>query len=181
MAPEARVRGRHFRHGGAARRRRGDDRGELRPTRRDWIAGLTLSVALGWTFTCTGAAALTLERELGVGLAVVGLFTTVFLLAEALASVPGGRLCDRVGARRVGLVGAALMGAGSGLAAVAPQAASILAGRALTGVGTGLAYVAVVAWLRGAGPLAQGLVGGCALAGAGLAVALVPRLDGALG
>ena len=39
----------------------------------------------------------------------------------------------------------------------------------------------MVAWLRGAGALAQGLVGGCALAGAGLAVALVPRLDGALG
>jgi MFS family permease len=61
-----------------------------------------LSVALGWTFTCTGAAALPLERELGVGLAVVGLFTTAFLLAEALTSIPGGRLCDRLGARRVG-------------------------------------------------------------------------------
>ena len=138
-------------------------------------------MALGWTFTCTGAAALPLERELGVGLSVVGLFTTVFLLGEALTSIPGGRLADRVGARRVGLWGAALMAAGSALASIAPEAGLILVGRALTGVGTGLAYVAVVAWLRGAGALAQGLVGGCALAGAGLAVALVPRLEGPLG
>lgn len=151
------------------------------PTRTDWVAGLALSVALGWTFTCTGAAALELEREVGVGLAVVGLFTTVFLLAEAVASIPGGRLSDRLGARRVGLAGAVVMAAGSGLAAVAPAAAPILVGRVLTGLGTGLAYVAVVAWLRAAGALAQGLVGGCALAGAGLAVAVVPRLDDALG
>jgi predicted MFS family arabinose efflux permease len=116
-----------------------------------------------------------------VGLAVVGLFTTVFLVAEALTSVPGGRLCDRFGARRVGLAGAGVMAAGSALATIAPEPALILAARALTGVGTGLAYVAVVAWLRGAGALAQGLVGGCALAGAGLAVALVPRLDDGLG
>jgi predicted MFS family arabinose efflux permease len=145
------------------------------------VAGLTLSVALGWTFTCTGAAALPLEDELGVGLAVIGLLTTVFLLAEALSSIPGGRWCDRAGARRVGLVGAAVMAAGSALAAIAPEVGLILAGRVLTGVGTGLAYVAVVAWLRGGGALAQGLVGGSALAGAGLAVALVPRLDDALG
>jgi MFS family permease len=115
-----------------------------------------------------------------VGLGVVGLFTTVFLLAEALTSIPGGRLCDRLGARRVGLAGAGLMAGGSALACIAPEAALILVARGLTGVGVGLAYVAVVAWLRGAGALAQGLVGGCALAGAGLAVALVPRLDGAL-
>jgi MFS family permease len=116
-----------------------------------------------------------------VGLGVVGLFTTVFLLAEALTSIPGGRLCDRLGARRVGLAGAGLMASGSALACIAPEAALILVARGLTGVGVGLAYVAVVAWLRGAGALAQGLVGGCALAGAGLAVALVPQLDGALG
>ena len=138
-------------------------------------------MALGWTFTCTGAAALPLERELGVELSVVGLFTTAFLLGEALTSIPGGRLADRVGARRVGLWGAALMAAGSALASIAPEAALILVGRTLTGVGTGLAYVAVVAWLRGAGALAQGLVGGFALAGAGLAVALVPRLEDPLG
>ena len=78
-------------------------------------------------------------------------------------------------------MGTALMAAGSAMALIAPEAWLILAARGLTGVGTGLAYVAVVAWLRGAGALAQGLVGGCALAGAGLAVALVPRLDGALG
>jgi MFS family permease len=116
-----------------------------------------------------------------VGLAVVGLFTTAFLLAEALVSIPGGRLCDRLGARRVGLAGAALLAAGSALACIAPEAWLILAARALTGAGAGLAYVAVVAWLRGGGALAQGLVGGCALGGAGLAVALVPQLDGALG
>ena len=107
-----------------------------------------MSVALGWTFTCTGAAALPLYEELDVDLAVVGLFTTAFLIAEALVSVPGGRLCDRFGARRVGLVGTALMAAGSAMASIAPEAWLILAARGLTGVGTGLPYVAVVAWLN---------------------------------
>lgn len=116
-----------------------------------------------------------------MGLAVIGLLTTVFLIAEAVASIPGGRWCDRAGARRVGLVGAGVMAAGSALSAIAPEVGLIMAGRVLTGVGTGLAYVAVVAWLRGGGALAQGLVGGCALAGAGLAVAVVPRLDDGLG
>jgi MFS family permease len=116
-----------------------------------------------------------------VGLAIIGLLTTAFLLAEALVSIPGGRLCDRVGARRVGLAGAGVMAAGSAMACIAPEFWLVLAARSVTGVGTGLAYVAVVAWLRGAGALAQGLVGGCALAGAGLAVAVVPRLDASLG
>jgi predicted MFS family arabinose efflux permease len=151
------------------------------PTRRDWIAALALSLALGWTFTCTGAAALPLEEELDVDLAVVGLFTTVFLLAEALTSIPAGRLCDRLGARQVGLAASAVMAAGSGLALTAPATWLIVVARGLTGVGAGLAYVGAVAWLQGGGALAQGLVGGCALGGAGLAVALVPHLDGPLG
>jgi predicted MFS family arabinose efflux permease len=73
------------------------------------------------------------------------------------------------------------MAAGSGLAMLAPEVWLIIAARVVTGVGTGLAFIAAVAWLRGAGALGQGLVGGVALTGAGLAVAVVPHLDGSLG
>ncbi len=97
--------------------------------------------------------------------------------------VPGGRLIDRLGARRVGLVGLALVAGWSALALGAPSPSLALACRAATGVGTALAFVGGSDYIRAAGgsPVAQGLWGGISLGGGGVALAVVPQVEALAG
>ncbi|PPK68339.1 MFS transporter [Actinokineospora auranticolor] len=66
-----------------------------------------------------------LSRALGLAPAVVGLVMTVGPLVTALTGVPAGRLVDRVGARRVTLLGLSALALGCGLLAVAPASLGI--------------------------------------------------------
>src|SRR5262249_54040490 len=61
--------------------------------------------------------------------------------------------------------------------------ALVVVARTLTGVGTGLAFVSGSAYVRvqGGSPFAQGLFGGVALAGGGLALAIVPPVEDWIG
>jgi MFS family permease len=119
----------------------------------------------------------------GVGLGVVGLFTTSLFLVHALVQIPGGRRVDRYGARPVAFAALLVIAAGCALALVAPQPGLAVAARALTGLGTGAGFVAGSDYVRasGGGPVAQGVFGGSAMAGGGFALAVVPALDGPLG
>jgi MFS family permease len=96
--------------------------------------------------------------------------------------IPGGRAADRFGPRRSGLVGLALIGVGNAVALAAPEPGLALTMRALIGVGTGLTFVAGADYVRAAGAssTAQGLYGGIALAGGGLALAVVPLAEDSL-
>lgn len=93
--------------------------------------------------------------------------------------IPGGRAADRFGPRRSSLVGLALIGVGNAVALAAPEPGLALTMRALIGVGTGLTFVAGADYVRAAGAssTAQGLYGGIALAGGGLALAVVPLAE----
>jgi len=138
-----------------------------------------LGLATGWQISNTGAVAEQLARSYAVGLATVGLFTTVLFVVHLVMQIPGGRVADRFGPRRSGLVGLALICAGNGLALVAPEPALAMTARALIGIGTGLAFVAGADYVRSAGgsPTAQGLYGGISLGGGGLALAVVPQAE----
>jgi len=151
--------------------------------RRAVAGGCALGFAAGWNVSSTGAAAQQLAHAYGVGLATVGLFTTALFVTHLALQLPGGTASDRFGPRRVGLVGVIVVAAFSALALIAPSPALALAARALTGIGTGLAFVSGSAYVRsqGGSPFAQGLFGGIGLAGGGLALAIVPALDGLLG
>lgn len=142
-------------------------------------AGCGLGLSAGWNTANVGAVAEPLARAYGVGLPVVGLFTTAFFVTHLLLQIPGGRASDRFGARRSGLVALAVIAAANTLALAAPEPALAFATRALTGVGTGLAFVAGIAYIRrsGGSPFAQGLFGGIGLAGAGVALAIVPQVE----
>lgn len=141
-----------------------------------------LGLATGWQIANIGAVAEPLARDYGVGLATVGLFTTALFAVHFVMQIPGGRVADRFGPRRSGLVGLALIGVGNAVALAAPEPGLALTMRALIGVGTGLTFVAGADYVRAAGasPTAQGLYGGIALAGGGLALAVVPLTEGAL-
>ncbi len=119
----------------------------------------------------------------GVSLVVVGLFTGSLVLTHFLVQLPAGRAADRAGAVRVGLFAAALCLLGNAVALSAPSPEVALLGRALTGLGSGAGFVAGADMLRAAGlsPIWRGAYGASTMLGGGLAVAIVPLLEPALG
>src|SRR5437763_15982861 len=74
----------------------------------------------GFNLANVGAVADRISHAYGIGLGVVGLFTTGLFLTHAALQVPMGRLCDRFGARAV---------AGIGLLVVAVASAAALGWR----------------------------------------------------
>jgi MFS family permease len=147
------------------------------------VGGCALGLASGWNIANTGAVATPLADAYGVSLAVIGLFTTALFATHIAMQIPGGRWSDRYGARRSGLAGLAVIVACASLSMLAPEAWLGLTGRALTGLGTGVGFIAGSAYVRAVGgsPAAQGLFGGFGLGGGGLALAVVPQVEGWLG
>jgi NNP family nitrate/nitrite transporter-like MFS transporter len=145
--------------------------------------GCAAGLASGWNVGNIGAVATQLSTSYGVGLATVGLFTTALFVTHLLFQVPAGRASDRHGERRVALVGLAIIVCFNALALIGPYPALAVVARTLVGVGTGLAFVSGSAYVRvqGGSPFAQGLFGGVALGGGGLALAIVPPVEDAIG
>ena len=127
-------------------------------------AGLAVGGAVGWNLAALGAVATTLSHAYGVGLATIGLFTTVQFLLHMVMQIPGGRAADRWGARTSTLVG--------------PVPALGFAARAVVGLGTGFAFIGGSDYVRarGGSPFMQGLYGGSSVLAPGIALALVPGL-----
>lgn len=150
--------------------------------RRGVTIGCVLGLASGWNIANLGAMASDLADAYGIGLAGVGLFTTALFITHTGIQVPGGRVSDRFGSTVTGLLALACIVAGDLLALTVAEAAVAIPARALTGLGTGLTFIAGNAIVResGGSPFAQGLFGGVGLAGGGLALAIVPHLEGAL-
>jgi predicted MFS family arabinose efflux permease len=137
---------------------------------------------VGWPISNVGAVADTLSADYGVSLVTVGLFTTALFVVHATLQAPAGKAVDAFGARRIGFVSAGVALAANGLALVAPDPALAFCSRAVAGVATALGFIAGLAVVRSHGgtPFAQGLYGGVALAGGGVALAVVPQLVGVL-
>jgi MFS family permease len=112
----------------------------------------------------------------GIGLAVVGLFTTGLFVTHAALQVPMGRLCDRFGARVVGGSGLLLVACASAAALGWKEAGFAIAMRTVAGVGTAASFVAGAEYTRVTmgSAVAQGIYGAATMAAGGLALALVP-------
>lgn len=80
--------------------------------------------------------------ELGLAPGVVGLLTSAYLLAFALAQLPMGILLDRVGPRRCAAALLLVAAAGAVVFAAAQSLAALAAGRALIGLGVSVALMA---------------------------------------
>lgn len=148
-------------------------------SRRAAAGGLGLGVGAGFNISTVGPAADTLAHEYGVRLGVIGFLTTALFVTHLAAQLPGGRLIDRHGARRMGLLGLAVVIVGNALALSASSLGVGIAGRLVTGIGTGVGFVAGSSYVRATWgtPTAQGLFGGFSVGGAGLAIALVPLAE----
>jgi nitrate/nitrite transporter NarK len=152
-------------------------------SRRAVVAGSAVGFSAGWNIADVGAVADELADAYGVGLAVIGLLTTVLFLAHMLMQLPSGRLSDRFGAARVCAAGLAVLALCNAVAAIEAVPALALGARMAMGVGTALAFIGGSDYVRATGgsPFAQGLYGGLATAGGGAALAVVPLLVGPLG
>jgi MFS family permease len=151
--------------------------------RRGVVAGCALGATSGWNFGNLGGIASELAGAYGVGLATIGLLTTAMVMTHLAIQIPGGKASDRFGPARAGAMALVVITAGNALALAGPEAGLAVAARAIVGVGTGLAFISGSALVResGGGPLAQGVFGGVSLAPGGLALAIVPQLEDALG
>ena len=138
-----------------------------RPHRR-----LRARVHAGFNVVNVGAVADTASRQYSVGLGVIGLFTTALFVSHAAMQVPMGRLCDRFGARLVGVLGLVVVAVASAVALGWRQAWFAIAMRLVAGFGTAAAFVGGSDYVRAmiGSPVAQGLFGAVSMAGGGLAV-----------
>jgi MFS family permease len=147
------------------------------------VGGVAVGLAMGWNIAALGAVATRLSHAYGVGLATIGLFTTVQFAVHLSMQIPGGRAADRFGARNTAFVGLAIVAIGNAVALPAADPALGFLGRALVGLGTGFAFVAGSDYIRASGgsPFVQGLYGGGSVLAPGLALAIVPLLAVQLG
>jgi MFS family permease len=141
---------------------------------------MALAFTPGFNIANIGAVADRVSAAYGIGLGVVGLFTTGLFLTHAVMQVPAGRLCDRFGPRLIGACGL-LVVVGASTAALGWREAWFAIGmRTVAGVGTALAFVGGSDYVRATigSPVAQGMYGATSVAAGGLALALVPLLPG---
>jgi MFS family permease len=142
-----------------------------------WFA---LGASAGWNVANVGAVATRIGDSYGVSLAVVGFFTTALFITHAILQVPAGRLCDRYGPRAVGAAGLLVTAGASLLIASWHDARAAIILRAVAGVGTAFSFVAGSDYARATSGTAvvQGLYGATAMLAGGIALVLIPLLDG---
>jgi MFS family permease len=144
------------------------------------IGGLALAFTPGFNVANIGAVASRIGDAYGIGLGVVGLFTTGLFLTHAAMQVPMGRLCDRLGSRVVGGAGLLVVAAASTAALGWRETWFAIGMRTVAGCGTAAAFVGGSDYVRATigSPVAQGMYGAVSMAGGGLALALVPLWPG---
>ena len=100
-------------------------------------------------------------------------------LVHSLVQIPSGRVVDRLRPRDVAIGALLIVGLCNSLALISPEPWLAMLLRTLMGAGTGLGFIAGTQYVREIGAVAQGVFGGAALGGAGLAVAVMPSIAGA--
>ena len=149
-----------------------------------------------WTrlAACTAAAALlqldgtvitvalpSVARGLRVSSSSTATVLSAYFVAYAIVLFPGGRLVDRLGARRIALVGLVVFAVGAALGAVVSSLGWLIATRVLQGAGAGLVSPAALAGaVSGFPPERRGAALGIWGASAGAANLVGPLLGGLL-
>lgn len=102
-----------------------------------------------------GVASVEASSRFGVDGAVLSLFGVVQLGTYAAAQIPAGLLLDRIGPRRMMVIGAVTMAAGQVLLAIATDVPTALIARLLTGVGDAATLISMVRLIATWFPTAQ--------------------------
>lgn len=94
-----------------------------------FLVGLDLSVM--------SVALPSIQAEFGVGMMALQWAVIAYMVAGAALAVPFGAVGDRIGRRRLYLIGTSIFVVGSAISALAPGIGVLIVGRALQGIGSG--------------------------------------------
>jgi MFS family permease len=120
-------------------------------------------------------------REVAVGSHTASWVLTAYFVAYGITLFPGGSLVDRVGSRRIGLVGLAIFASGALVGALAGRFGVLVASRVVQGVGAGLVSPASLAGaVSGFPPERRGSALGVWGASSGMANLIGPLVGGLL-
>ncbi len=151
---------------------------------------LAAACLMGWAATTnyTNHAAVIplLMAELGFGPVQAGLLSTAFFVTLAVACVPAGMLCDRLGPTGVGTAGLAAVFASNLALGYARDFPDLVLIKVVGGLGCGLAFIAGMRYAMLVVPPARihralGLYGGLVQLGGGTSLYLIPLLASRLG
>lgn len=109
-----------------------------------WGAALAAYVVAVTGRTSLGVAGLQAADRFDISAASLSLFVVVQLAVYAAAQIPVGMVLDKVGSRRVLVVGAVVLAAGQLLLAVVDTLPLALVARVLVGVGDATAFISVL-------------------------------------
>lgn len=113
----------------------------LKPSRRDWLGLAVLAIGLGLIVldgTIVGVAMPTIIAELSLHLTDAQWVTSLYAVMLAALLLPTGNMADRLGRKRIFIVGLAVFVAGSVWAAAATSGALLISSRAVQALGAAL-------------------------------------------
>ncbi|MEE1650280.1 MFS transporter [Brachybacterium sp. J144] len=120
-----------------------------------WAVGVLAYLCAVSGRAAFGVASVEASRRFGVDGTVLSLFGVVQLGTYAVAQIPAGLLLDRLGPRRMLVIGAVTMALGQVLLAAATVVPVALLARMLTGVGDAATLISVVRLIAAWFPTAQ--------------------------
>ncbi|KDN84109.1 MFS transporter [Kitasatospora cheerisanensis] len=109
-----------------------------------WAVGVSVYVLAVVHRTSLGVAGLDAAARFGIGASALSTFSILQVLVYAGMQIPVGLLVDRIGPRRVLLLGVALMSAGQLAFAFSTAFAPALASRAVLGCGDAMTFISVL-------------------------------------
>ena len=152
--------------------------------RGTWLALVAMGLGvfvIANDFTALSVAVPQIEQDLHTSLTSAQWVINGYALVFGVLIVPGGRLADLYGRKRLFMIGAAIFAVFSLVSGLMPTVELLIAGRALMGVGGALMWPAILGMTYGLLPEEKaGLAGGLILGVAGLGNAVGPLLGGFL-
>lgn len=109
-----------------------------------WAVGVAAYIVAVLHRTSLGVAGLDTMERFGASAGVLASFAVLQLLVYAALQVPVGVLIDRVGPRRLVVVGATLMAVGQLVLAVATDLPAAVGARVLVGAGDAMTFISVL-------------------------------------
>ncbi|MEV0972793.1 MFS transporter [Microtetraspora glauca] len=109
-----------------------------------WIVGVLAYIVAVFHRQSLGVSAIDATARFGIGATGLSLLAMLQLLVYATMQIPVGVLVDRLGSRKMIIIGAAVMAAGQVVFALADGLLGAVAGRVLIGSGDALTFISVI-------------------------------------
>ncbi len=109
-----------------------------------WAVGLAAYVVAVFSRSSLGVAGVEAQERFGAGASAISLFVVLQLVVYAGLQVPVGVALDRIGSRRMVLLGAVTIAAGQLVLALADDVPTAVLARVLVGAGDAMTFISVL-------------------------------------